>query len=100
LQDYNCSVDFIRSTFLVKEQVRESKNGTVLDAKLRLDELDATTPAYQTADIVVFNTGHWWTHAKTSKGYLTLPSEPKFYMKTDLLVKYQFLNGGVYDCTG
>lgn len=48
--------------------VRESPNGTVLDAKLRLDELDATTPAYQTADIVVVNTGHWWTHTKTSKG--------------------------------
>jgi hypothetical protein len=89
LQDYNCSVDFIRSTFLVKEHVREGKNGTVLDAKLRLDELDATTPAYQTADIVVFNSGHWWTHAKTSKGYLILPPEPKFFMKTDLLVKYQ-----------
>ncbi|CAM0903881.1 unnamed protein product [Alopecurus aequalis] len=67
-RDYNCSVDFIRSTFLVKELVRESKNGTVLDEKLRLDELDATTPAYRTADIVVFNTAHWWTHAKTSKG--------------------------------
>uniref|UniRef100_A0A453CDT8 Uncharacterized protein n=1 Tax=Aegilops tauschii subsp. strangulata TaxID=200361 RepID=A0A453CDT8_AEGTS len=67
-RDYNCSVDFIRSTFLVKETVRESPNGTVLDEKLRLDELDATTPAYQTADIVVVNTGHWWTHPKTSKG--------------------------------
>jgi hypothetical protein len=87
LQDYNCSVDFIRSIFLVNEVVRESKNGTVLDAKLRLDELDATTPAYLTADIVVFNTGHWWTHAKTSKGYLTIPPGPKLYMKTDLLFK-------------
>ncbi|XP_037480640.1 protein trichome birefringence-like 2, partial [Triticum dicoccoides] len=67
-RDYNCSVDFIRSTLLVKEMVRESPNGTVLDEKLRLDELDATTPAYQTADIVVVNTGHWWTHPKTSKG--------------------------------
>ncbi|VAH49448.1 unnamed protein product [Triticum turgidum subsp. durum] len=67
-RDYNCSVDFIRSTFLVKETVRESPNGTVLDEKLRLDELDATTPAYQTADIVVVNTGHWWTHPKSSKG--------------------------------
>ncbi|KAE8768080.1 protein trichome birefringence-like 2 [Hordeum vulgare] len=67
-RDYNCSVDFIRSTFLVKEMVRESPNGTVLDEKLRLDELDVTTPAYQTADIVVINTGHWWTHPKTSKG--------------------------------
>uniref|UniRef100_A0A0E0KSL8 Uncharacterized protein n=1 Tax=Oryza punctata TaxID=4537 RepID=A0A0E0KSL8_ORYPU len=65
--DYNCSVDFIRSIFLVKEMINETK-GVVVDAKLRLDELDETTPAYRTADIVVFNTGHWWTHAKTSGG--------------------------------
>ncbi|OEL13301.1 Protein trichome birefringence-like 2 [Dichanthelium oligosanthes] len=66
-REYNCSVDFIRSIFLVKEMIREGINGTE-DAKLKLDELDATTPAYQTADIVVFNTGHWWTHYKTSRG--------------------------------
>ncbi|KAF0892990.1 hypothetical protein E2562_021292 [Oryza meyeriana var. granulata] len=66
-RDYNCSVDFIRSIFLVKEMIRESKSGAV-DAKLRLDELDEATPAYRTADIVVFNTGHWWTHSKTSRG--------------------------------
>lgn len=71
LQDYNCSVDFIRSIFLVRETIREGRNGTE-DAKLKLDELDATTPAYQTADIVVFNTGHWWTHYKTSRGYIVL----------------------------
>lgn len=74
MQEYNCSVDFIRSIFLVKEMIREGINGTE-DAKLKLDELDATTPAYQTADIVVFNTGHWWTHYKTSRGYITLLSE-------------------------
>lgn len=71
LQEYNCSVDFIRSIFLVRQMIREGRNGTE-DAKLKLDELDATTPAYQTADIVVFNTGHWWTHYKTSRGYITL----------------------------
>ncbi|GJN27089.1 hypothetical protein PR202_gb15078 [Eleusine coracana subsp. coracana] len=58
-REYNCSVDFIRSTFLVRAVTRAGKNGT-RDEKLRLDELDAATPAYQTADIVVFNTGHWW----------------------------------------
>uniref|UniRef100_A0A0E0H2Z3 Uncharacterized protein n=1 Tax=Oryza nivara TaxID=4536 RepID=A0A0E0H2Z3_ORYNI len=67
-RDYNCSVDFIRSIFLVKEMINETKGGAVVDAKLRLDELDETTPAYRTADIVVFNTGHWWTHWKTSRG--------------------------------
>ena len=54
--------------------IREGVNGTE-DAKLKLDELDATTPAYRSADIVVFNTGHWWTHYKTSRGYITLLSE-------------------------
>jgi len=71
LQEYNFSVDFIRSIFLVKQMIREGRNGTE-DAKLKLDELDATTPAYRTADIVVFNTGHWWTHYKTSRGYIVL----------------------------
>uniref|UniRef100_A0A0D9W6Y4 Uncharacterized protein n=1 Tax=Leersia perrieri TaxID=77586 RepID=A0A0D9W6Y4_9ORYZ len=66
-RDYNCSVDFIRSIFLVKEMIRETKGGNE-DTKLRLDELDEATPAYRTANIVVFNTGHWWTHSKTSRG--------------------------------
>uniref|UniRef100_J3LZF7 Uncharacterized protein n=1 Tax=Oryza brachyantha TaxID=4533 RepID=J3LZF7_ORYBR len=66
-RDYNCSVDFVRSTFLVREMINETRVGAV-DAKLRLDELDEATPAYRTADIVVFSTGHWWTHLKTSRG--------------------------------
>ncbi|KAL5214423.1 hypothetical protein ABZP36_003575 [Zizania latifolia] len=66
-RDYNCSVDFIRSIFLVKEMTREMQGGAT-ETKLRLDELDEATPAYRTADIVVFNTGHWWTHSKTSRG--------------------------------
>jgi hypothetical protein len=74
-------VDFIRSIFLVKEMINETKGGAVVDAKLRLDELDETTPAYRTADIVVFNTGHWWTHWKTSRGYITPFSKLNFHMK-------------------
>uniref|UniRef100_A0A1D1XTB7 Uncharacterized protein C7orf58 n=1 Tax=Anthurium amnicola TaxID=1678845 RepID=A0A1D1XTB7_9ARAE len=59
---YNCSVDFVRSPFLVREIYTNS------DEKLRLDVMDATNSAYHEADIVVFNTGHWWTHEKTSRG--------------------------------
>ncbi|CAN1320816.1 Protein trichome birefringence-like 2 [Linum perenne] len=43
-----------------------SANGTV--DTLRLDLMDKTTSMYHDADILVFNTGHWWTHEKTSKG--------------------------------
>lgn len=66
-EDYKCSVDFVRSTFLVRELYYKNANGSE-DEKLRLDILDETTSAYRKADIVIFNTGHWWTHEKTSKG--------------------------------
>ncbi|KAK8960423.1 hypothetical protein KSP40_PGU016089 [Platanthera guangdongensis] len=66
-EDYMCSVDFVRSPFLVKEQFLKNANGSE-DERLRLDLLDESTPAYHRADIVVFNTGHWWTHEKTSSG--------------------------------
>ncbi|KAG0476606.1 hypothetical protein HPP92_013447 [Vanilla planifolia] len=66
-KDYNCSVDFVRSPFLVKELSLKNVNGSE-DERLRLDLLDETKSAYHQADIVVFNTGHWWTHEKTSSG--------------------------------
>ncbi|GAA0150596.1 hypothetical protein LIER_43106 [Lithospermum erythrorhizon] len=30
--------------------------------------MDTTTSMYNDADVIIFNTGHWWTHEKTSKG--------------------------------
>ncbi|XP_020268751.1 protein trichome birefringence-like 2 isoform X2 [Asparagus officinalis] len=66
-KDYDCSVDYVRSTFLVRELYFKNKNGSE-DERLRLDLLDETTSAYREADVIVFNTGHWWTHEKTSSG--------------------------------
>uniref|UniRef100_M1B1T2 Lustrin A n=1 Tax=Solanum tuberosum TaxID=4113 RepID=M1B1T2_SOLTU len=66
LQDYNCSVDFVSSPFLVRQSTFKGKNGSF--ETLRLDLMDKTTSMYSDADIVIFNTGHWWTHEKTSRG--------------------------------
>ncbi|KAJ6746119.1 PROTEIN TRICHOME BIREFRINGENCE-LIKE 9-RELATED [Salix koriyanagi] len=41
-KDYNCTIEFFVSPFLVQE--------------------------WEMPYIIVFNTGHWWTHDKTSKG--------------------------------
>ncbi|XP_038884838.1 protein trichome birefringence-like 2 [Benincasa hispida] len=65
-EDYNCSVDFVSSPFLVRESSFKRKNGTI--ETLRLDQMDPTTEMYRDADVLVFNTGHWWTHEKTSRG--------------------------------
>ncbi|XP_027362825.1 protein trichome birefringence-like 2 [Abrus precatorius] len=65
-EDYNCSVDFVSSPFIVQESTFKGINGS--SETLRLDLMDQTTTTYHDADIIVFNTGHWWTHEKTSKG--------------------------------
>ncbi|XVF43966.1 hypothetical protein PTKIN_Ptkin02bG0082900 [Pterospermum kingtungense] len=65
-EDYNCSVDFVAAPFLVKESSFKRENGSI--ETLRLDLMDPATSMYHDADLMVFNTGHWWTHEKTSKG--------------------------------
>ncbi|KAK4402772.1 protein trichome birefringence-like 2 [Sesamum angolense] len=65
-RDYNCSVDFVSSPFLVKQSSFSGKNGSF--DTLRLDLMDETTSMYHDADVMIFNTGHWWTHEKTSRG--------------------------------
>ncbi|VVA90824.1 unnamed protein product [Arabis nemorensis] len=66
-EDYNCTVDFVGSPFFVRESSFKGVNGTTLET-LRLDLMDKTTSMYQDADILIFNTGHWWTHDKTKLG--------------------------------
>ncbi|GMH11516.1 hypothetical protein Nepgr_013357 [Nepenthes gracilis] len=66
-EDYNCSVEFFRSPFLVQEWEIPDTNGSKKET-LRLDLVERSSDRYKDADILIFNTGHWWTHDKTSKG--------------------------------
>ncbi|XP_043692618.1 protein trichome birefringence-like [Telopea speciosissima] len=66
-EDYNSSVEFFRSPFLVQEWEMPDTNGSKKET-LRLDIVERSSDKYKNADIIVFNTGHWWTHEKTSKG--------------------------------
>lgn len=56
------------SPFLVQEWEMPEKDGSKKET-LRLDLVGRSSEQYKGADIIVFNTGHWWTHDKTSKGY-------------------------------
>ncbi|XP_058204848.1 protein trichome birefringence-like [Rhododendron vialii] len=66
-KDYDCTVEFFVSPFLVQEWEMPDKNGSKKET-LRLDRIGISADQYKTADIIIFNTGHWWTHEKTSKG--------------------------------
>ncbi|KAJ4784920.1 Protein trichome birefringence [Rhynchospora pubera] len=65
--EYNCSIEFFRSPFLVQQWEIQDSSGRNRET-LRLDKVDNSSEKYRDADIIVFNSGHWWTHEKTSKG--------------------------------
>ncbi|KAI3841792.1 hypothetical protein MKW92_043822 [Papaver armeniacum] len=86
-QDYNCSVEFIRSPFLVQEWKMPDMVGGRKET-LRLDILQKSSLKYQDADIIVFNTAHWWTHEKTSQGKDYYQVGNHVYHKLDMAEAY------------
>ncbi|XVF02500.1 hypothetical protein REPUB_Repub04eG0180500 [Reevesia pubescens] len=86
-EDYNCSVDFVAAPFLVKESSFKRENGSI--ETLRLDLMDPATSMYHDADLMVFNTGHWWTHEKTSKGEDYYQEGDYVYPRLKVLKAYQ-----------
>lgn len=60
-------MEFFRSPFLVQEWEMPDMDGSKKET-LRLDVIERSFDKYKSADILIFNTGHWWTHEKTAKG--------------------------------
>ncbi|XP_051181537.1 protein trichome birefringence-like 6 [Lolium perenne] len=64
--DYNCSVEYHVTHFLVHEG--KSRIGQKRTRTLRIDTIDRSSSSWRGADVLVFNTAHWWSHHKTKAG--------------------------------
>ncbi|XP_062217580.1 protein trichome birefringence-like 1 [Phragmites australis] len=88
-QEYNCSVEFFRSPFLVQEWEMPIRNVNGTRETLRLDIIDRASPRYKNADIIIFNTGHWWTHGKTALGKDYYQEGNRVYSELDVHDAYR-----------
>ncbi|WOH07339.1 hypothetical protein DCAR_0726769 [Daucus carota subsp. sativus] len=82
-RDYQCSIDFIKSPFLVQEWKISTKAGTRRET-LRLDMIQGSLNKYNDADIIIYNTGHWWTHHKTYRGNNYFQEGNKVYSRLEV----------------
>lgn len=85
--DYKCTVEYYVSHFLVHEG--KARVGQKRVQTLRIDSIDRGSSRWRGADIVVFNTAHWWSHFKTKAGVNYYQEGNQVYARLDVLTAFR-----------
>ncbi|KAK8946477.1 hypothetical protein KSP39_PZI006978 [Platanthera zijinensis] len=63
-RSFNFTVEFFRSVFLVQQGPPPSHGPKRVKMTLKLDKMDTIHQRWVDSDILIFNSGHWWTATK------------------------------------
>lgn len=85
--DYGVTVSFYRAPYLV-DMVTEVMNGQQ-KVILRLDSAESNGRGWKGVDILVFNSGHWWTHTGNLRGWDYMQEGGRYYATMNQMVAYR-----------
>lgn len=81
--DYGMSVSFYKAPYLVDIDMVQGKR------VLKLDDISVNANAWRGADVLSFNSGHWWTHNGALQGWDYMEEGGSYYADMDRLVAFE-----------
>ncbi|XP_057953607.1 protein PMR5 [Malania oleifera] len=81
--DYGVTISYYKATYLVDIDLVQGKR------VLRLEDISGNSNAWRNADVLSFNTGHWWSHRGSLQGWDYIEYGGKFYQDMDRLAAFE-----------